>query len=69
MRFFFFIHYHMAGEFRVCRIRDLKITQFKVKKPEMPILDCISYDGCYISVTDAYRRNPIYVIDILKAAT
>ena len=57
---------YMTGEYGVCTLKDIKLSKFKITKPAMPLINSISYDGCYMAVTDGYRRNVIYVIDVIK---
>ena len=59
----------LPGEYATCTLKDLEISRFKISRPQRPILNSISYDGCYMAVLDMYRRNMIFVIDIVKKAT
>ena len=57
---------YLTGKIGVCKLQDLKVSRFKIDKPDVAHIAAISYDGCYLAVTDNDARNVIYVIDLVK---
>ena len=58
-----------TGQFAICPLKDLKITRFKVPKPQAFQIQCISNDGNYVAICDTMAKNVLYVIDVVKQCT